>query len=226
MSARAAPANQLLAEFAVRLTDPDGGRVLVDGEDLTGAKGARLREARSRIQFVFQDPYASLDPRFTIERTLAEPMKVRGSLSGREIRDRIALLIDRVGLPENAAQRLPHEFSGGQRQRVAIARALAVDPAVIVADEPTSALDVSVQAQILDLFAELQRERGLAILFITHDLAVVRRVAHRVAVMRAGRIVEMGPSADVLRSRPAPLHPRTALRRPGSRPADGASGPA
>ncbi|MET0527667.1 MAG: ABC transporter ATP-binding protein [Microvirga sp.] len=187
-----------LGRIAVRLADPDGGRVLVDGEDLTSAKGARLREARSRIQFVFQDPYASLDPRFTIERTLAEPLKVKGSLSGRDVRDRIALLIDRVGLPANAAQRLPHEFSGGQRQRIAIARALAVDPAVIVADEPTSALDVSVQAQILDLFAELQRERGLAILFITHDLAVVRRVAHRVAVMRAGRIVEMGRSADVL----------------------------
>jgi ABC-type glutathione transport system ATPase component len=189
-----------LGRIAVRLTSPDHGRVLVEGEDLTGATGSRLRKARSRIQFVFQDPFASLDPRFTVERTLAEPLKVKGGLSGRAIRDRVASLIARVGLPANAATRLPHEFSGGQRQRIAIARALAVEPAVIVADEPTSALDVSVQAQILELLAELQRERQLAILFITHDLAVVRRMAHRVAVMRAGRLVEVGDATAVLDS--------------------------
>jgi ABC-type glutathione transport system ATPase component len=195
-----------LGRIAVRLTEPDSGRVLVDGQDITAAAGARLRAARSRIQFVFQDPYASLDPRFTIERTLAEPLKIKGGPDAREIRRRVASLLDRVGLPANAATRLPHEFSGGQRQRIAIARALAVDPAVIVADEPTSALDVSVQAQILDLLGGLQREQALAILFITHDLAVVRRVAHRVAVMRAGRIVEVGQAADVLDH---PRHPYT-----------------
>jgi ABC-type glutathione transport system ATPase component len=195
-----------LGRIAVRLTDPDSGRILIDGEDLTMARGARLRAARSKIQFVFQDPYASLDPRFTIERTLAEPLKINGSLDGSAIRHRVTSLIERVGLPANAATRLPHEFSGGQRQRIAIARALAVDPAVIVADEPTSALDVSVQAQILDLLAELQRERELAILFITHDLAVVRRVAHRVAVMRAGRILEVGSATAVLDHA---LHPYT-----------------
>jgi len=187
-----------LGRIAVRLTSPDRGRVSIDGEDLTGATGGRLRRARARIQFVFQDPFASLDPRFTVERTLAEPLKVKGELNGRAIRDRVAFLIARVGLPADAATRLPHEFSGGQRQRIAIARALAVEPAVIVADEPTSALDVSVQAQILELLAELQRERELAILFITHDLAVVRRMAHRVAVMRAGRLVEVGDAAAVL----------------------------
>ncbi|MET0745479.1 MAG: ABC transporter ATP-binding protein [Microvirga sp.] len=195
-----------LGRIAVRLTDPDAGRILIDGEDVTRLAGARLRAARAKVQFVFQDPYASLDPRFTIARILAEPLQVQGRLGRGEIRERVASLIERVGLPAGAAARLPHEFSGGQRQRIAIARALAVDPAVVVADEPTSALDVSVQARILDLLADLQRERSLGLLFITHDLAVVRKVAHRVAVMRAGRILEIGPAADVL---DAPCHPYT-----------------
>ena len=155
---------------------------------------------------VFQDPFASLDPRFSIKRAVAEPMVIRGRDTRREVRERVTALLERVGLTGDVLERLPHEFSGGQRQRIAIARALAAGPRVVVADEPTSALDVSVQAQVLDLLVALQEEQGLAYLFITHDLAVVRRIAHRVAVMRAGRIVELGPADEVL-TRPA--HPYT-----------------
>ncbi|MFO1149896.1 MAG: ABC transporter ATP-binding protein [Alsobacter sp.] len=195
-----------LGRIAVRLTEPDSGRIILDGADVTTARGAELRRLRDSIQIIFQDPFSSLDPTFSVERTIAEPLRIRGGFPGEEIRKRVAALLARVALPPGAGKRLPHEFSGGQRQRIAIARALAVGPEIIVADEPTSALDVSVQATILDLLAELQAETRLAMLFITHDLAVVRKIAHRVAVMRAGRIVELGPADAILG---APLHPYT-----------------
>ncbi|GEO42887.1 ABC transporter ATP-binding protein [Skermanella aerolata] len=196
-----------LGRIAARLIDADSGHIEVCGTDLTALSGAPLRRARRAVQMVFQDPYASLDPRFTVARTLAEPMLIAGTMDRSGIRRDVYRLLDRVGLPATAAERLPHQFSGGQRQRIAIARALAARPAIIIADEPTSALDVSIQAQILELLAEVQCERGLAFLFITHDLAVVRKVAHRVAVMRAGRIVEMGLTGTVLDT---PAHPYTA----------------
>ena len=176
------------------------------GQDIARARGRRLRALRSVIQMVFQDPFASLDPRFTVARTLMEPIMIHARVGRREARARASSLLERVGLDASALDRLPHEFSGGQRQRVAVARALGAEPSVIVADEPTSALDVSVQARVLDLLVELQEERGLAYLFITHDLAVVRRIAHRVAVMRRGEIVEEGTVDDVLKR---PSHPYT-----------------
>jgi len=188
------------------LTDVDAGTIAFDGESLTGLSGAALRRRRAGIQTVFQDPYASLDPRFTIGRTIAEPMRVHGFASRGDAGERAGDLLERVQLDRRMAQRYPHELSGGQRQRVAIARALAARPRVIVADEPTSALDVSVQAQILALLARLRAEDGLSFLFISHDLAVVRRMADRVAVMRAGRILELGPAEAVLRE---PAHPYT-----------------
>jgi peptide/nickel transport system ATP-binding protein len=157
-----------------------------------------LRRARGKVQMVFQDPYASLDPRFTAAQTLAEPLAIHRGLSGRDLRTEALRLFDLVHLPAALIDRLPHEFSGGQRQRIALSRALAAAPRVIVADEPTSALDVSVQASVLELLREIQRETGVAYLFITHDLAVVRAIAHRVAVMQAGSIVESGPVLDVM----------------------------
>ena len=195
-----------LGRIGVRLDTGHGGTVLIDGDDVTALRGARMRRLRTRVQMIFQDPFASLDPRFTTFRTLAEPLKIHHGLKGNALRDRAEDLLDRVGLPATALDRLPHAFSGGQRQRIAIARALAAEPGVIVADEPTSALDVSVQARVLDLMERLQAETEIAYLFITHDLAVVRRIAHRVAVMRAGRIVEIGTVAAILG---APRHAYT-----------------
>ena len=184
---------------AARLLDVDAGKVIVGGEDLTRITGARLRASRSTVQMIFQDPFASLDPRFTLLASIAEPMLVRG-LSGRSASGEAMALMERVGLSRALRDRLPHELSGGQRQRICIARAVAAEPKIIVADEPTSALDVSVQAQVLALLAELQEERGLTFLFITHDLAIVRRIAHRVAVMRGGRLLELGPADALLRN--------------------------
>ena len=195
-----------LGRLVARLEEPDAGRIEVAGQDITRARGASLRRARRAVQMVFQDPYASLDPRFTIGATLTEPMTIHGLAQGRDAGDRAAALLRRVGLPPEALRRYPHQFSGGQRQRIAIARAIAAEPRLIVADEPTSALDVSVQAQVLSLLEDLQAELGLSFLFISHDLAVVRRVSHRIAVMRAGRILELAP-ADRLFAQP--LHPYT-----------------
>jgi ABC-type glutathione transport system ATPase component len=195
-----------LGRIAVRLIEPDAGRIKIDGEDITCSRGRRLRDARRRIQIVFQDPFASLDPRFTASRIVAEPILVQGLACAAEANEQAVALLRRVGLSPEMAKRLPHEFSGGQRQRVAIARALSVNPKIVVADEPTSSLDVSIQAQVIDLLSDLQTERKLAFLFITHDLAVVRRIAHRVAVMRHGRLVELG-AVDVVLS--DPRHPYT-----------------
>ena len=191
----------------LQLIRPSAGTVRFDGRELTRLRGRALRERRADFQLIFQDPYSSLNPRMRVTDILAEGMQALGlAETGAELAARIDRMLAQVGLNADAKLRYPHEFSGGQRQRVAIARALAVRPKLIVCDEPTSALDVSVQAQILNLLKQLQRELGLAYLFITHNIAVVEYLAHDVAVMYLGRIVERGPVAEVLRS---PRHPYT-----------------
>ncbi|MCC6211798.1 MAG: dipeptide ABC transporter ATP-binding protein [Burkholderiales bacterium] len=192
----------------LRLLQPTGGRVAFAGRDLASLSGAELRASRRGMQIIFQDPYASLNPRMRVAEILGEGMQsLDVGASDQERSRRIATLLAQVGLPAEALQRYPHEFSGGQRQRIAIARALAVEPRLIVCDEPTSALDVSVQAQILNLLKELQRRLGIAYLFITHNLSIVEYLAHEVAVMYLGRIVERGTAAEVLEN---PRHPYTA----------------
>ena len=173
------------------------GTVTFAGEDITHATGRRRRELTRHIQPIFQDPYGSLNPVRTIRQTLVEPLLAHERLTAAEQRERVALALSRVGLEPDAADRYPAQFSGGQRQRIAIARALMVSPRLIVCDEPTSALDLSVQAQVLNLLRQLQRELRVSYLFITHDLAIVRHVADRVAVLRRGRIVETGPTEQV-----------------------------
>jgi len=180
-----------------RLVDFQGGRVEVAGRNIAGLKGAALQALRRDIQFVFQDPFASLDPRLTVGYSVMEPMLVHRMASQKQSEERVRWLLDKVGLPADAANRYPHEFSGGQRQRVAIARALALNPKVVIADEAVSALDVSIRAQIINLMLDLQQEFGIAFLFISHDMAVVERISHRVAVMYLGQIVEIGPRRAV-----------------------------
>ncbi|MEQ7010874.1 ABC transporter ATP-binding protein [Actinopolymorpha sp. B17G11] len=195
------------ATMVVRLDDPTSGRILLDGEDITRARGARLRSVRRRIQLVFQDPCSALNPRLTVKRTLAEVLQVHGL--GRDDaarRARVDELLSLVGLSGSVARRYPHQLSGGQRQRVGIARALAVSPEVLVLDEPVSALDVSVRAEVMNLLARLQGELGLTYLFISHDLGMVRHISDRIAVMYLGRIVELGTWRQVSDS---PLHPYT-----------------
>ncbi len=190
----------------LRLQEPTSGRAVFDGIDLFPLNRADLRRLRRRMQIIFQDPYSSLNPRMTIGAAVAEGIEIHRLAPAKRIPDLVAALLMEVGLDPSYAGRYPHEFSGGQRQRIGIARALAVEPAFIVCDEPVSALDVSVQAQVLNLLADLQRDRGLSYLFIAHDLAVVRQIARRVAVMYLGRIVEEGPT-EALLSRPR--HPYT-----------------
>jgi len=183
---------------AIGLLAPRSGDVRILGESRAGMRRRRLRELRQRCAIIFQDPASSLDPRMTIGQSIAEPMAISGTGSRREREHRVATLLEQVSMDADAASRYPHQLSGGQRQRVGIARALALDPDVVIADEPTSALDVSIQASVLDLFLDLQARLGFACLFITHDLAVVSLLAHRVAVMRQGRIVEEGSRDAVL----------------------------
>jgi oligopeptide/dipeptide ABC transporter ATP-binding protein len=186
---------------------PDAGDILFDGAPVSRLAGAARKAFRRRMQMVFQDPYSSLDPRMSVARILAEPLAAHGIGTRAERARLVADLLAKVGLPEDAALRLPSQFSGGQRQRIAIARALALSPEVLIADEPVSALDVSIQAQIVNLLRDLKEERGIALLVIAHDLALVHQLSDRIAVLYLGRVVEEGP-ADALVA--APLHPYTA----------------
>lgn len=194
-----------LGRAALGLAPVSGGSIHYNGRDISNLSRGQRKALASEIQVVFQDPYSSLNPSMTIEQILSEPLTASGT-PGKEARSRVRDLLDRVGLPSDARSRLPREFSGGQRQRVAIARALALDPQLIVCDEPVSALDLSTQARVLDLFIEIQERTGVAYLFITHDLAVVRHVSHRVAVMYHGDIVESGDCDQVTAH---PTHPYT-----------------
>ncbi len=195
-----------VARCILRLLPPTSGEVLFAGEDLLGMRGDRLKRARRELQIVFQDPFSSLDPRMSVRATLLEPFEIHGVGTRAEREKRVRELVAMVGLPEHALGRFPHEFSGGQRQRIGIARALALSPRLVVADEPVSALDLSIRAQVINLLADLQQQLGLAYLFIAHDLTLVRHVCHRVAVMRRGRIVEMGETERLFRD---PRHPYT-----------------
>lgn len=190
----------------LRLVDIQGGQIKFDGQDVLALGHHQLQSLRRNIQFVFQDPFASLDPRLTVGFSIMEPLLVHKVCSPKEARERVAKLLDRVGLSRDMAERYPHEFSGGQRQRVCIARALALNPKVVIADESVSALDVSIQAQIINLLIDLQQELGVAFLFISHDMAVVERISHRVAVMYLGQIVEIGPRREIFQN---PQHPYT-----------------
>ncbi|PRY97496.1 glutathione transport system ATP-binding protein [Jezberella montanilacus] len=190
----------------LRLVDIQGGQITFDGQDVLALKHQQLQSLRRDIQFVFQDPFASLDPRLTVGYSIMEPLLIHKVCSPAEARERVGQLLDRVGLSREMARRYPHEFSGGQRQRVCIARALALNPKVVIADESVSALDVSIQAQIINLLIDLQKELGVAFLFISHDMAVVERISHRVAVMYLGQIVEIGPRREIFQN---PQHPYT-----------------
>ena len=195
-----------LARALVGLNPITGGVARLRGQPITGISRSAMRRHRKDLQLVFQDPYASLNPRFTIAETLAEPLLLHGKASRGDVDAKVCELLGQVGLDAELRRRYPHEFSGGQRQRISIARALAVEPSLLLCDEVTSALDVSIQAQILELLQRIQRERGLAYLFITHDLGVVRHIAHRVAVMYVGQIVELRGTEELFES---PAHPYT-----------------
>ena len=195
------------ARLVTRLIEPTSGEVRLKDEDLLAFSPARMKATRKDVQLVFQDPYSSLNPRKTIMHILSRPMEIHGIASSwTDKRARVLELLHRVGLGVEHIDRYPHEFSGGQRQRIAIARALSVDPELVIGDEPVSALDVSIQAQILNLFRDLQEEFGLTYLFIAHDLSVIRHISDRVAVMYVGKIVETGPAASLFEN---PLHPYT-----------------
>ena len=195
-----------LGQAILSLVEPDSGTVIFDGLNLGSATKAELKRSRRDIQVIFQDPFGSLNPRHKIGYVIAEPLIVHGVRSRDERSARVAELLDLVGLPTDAADRFPHEFSGGQRQRIAIARALALNPRLIVADESVSALDVSIQSQILNLIADLRIKLGMSIIFISHDLSVIRHISDRIAVMYMGRIVELGPAQEIMRD---PKHPYT-----------------
>lgn len=190
----------------LRLIEPTSGEVEFEGRDLLKMDGEELRKVRARLQIIFQDPYSSLNPRMTAGEIIAEPFRNHLQASREEIRDRVLLVMEKVGLHPEQARRYPHEFSGGQRQRIGIARALALNPKVIVCDEPVSALDVSIQAQVINLLVKLQEEMGLSYLFIAHDLSVVEHISNRVAVMYLGKIVELASDTDLYTS---PKHPYT-----------------
>jgi oligopeptide/dipeptide ABC transporter ATP-binding protein len=195
-----------LASLMIRLEEPTSGKIMLDGLDISHLSETQLRPVRSRIQIVFQDPYSSLNPRFTVQQIVAEPMKVLGKWSSKEIDSKVISLLELVGLSGDHLQRYPYEFSGGQRQRISIARALTTDPEIIILDEPTSALDVSVQAQVLNLLLKLQNDLGLTYIFISHNLSVVKYVSTRIAVMYSGKIVELGQANEVMLH---PSHPYT-----------------
>jgi peptide/nickel transport system ATP-binding protein len=194
-----------LARAIMGIYSPDSGEILYEGRRINGLSHEAMLPFRKRMQMIFQDPYASLNPRMTVKRTLEEPIRFHGkSLTSVEIADRVTTVMEQVGVDPQWAGRYPHEFSGGQRQRISIARALMVDPEFIVADEPVSALDVSIQAQILNLLMDAQAQRGLTYMFITHDLSVVKHISSRVAVMYLGSLCELAPTKDLFRT---PRHP-------------------
>jgi peptide/nickel transport system ATP-binding protein len=195
-----------LAKTLLRLIEPSRGQILLEGEDLIGLSEPELKALRPQIQMIFQDPYASLNPRKTAGQIIAEPLQVHRVGSPAEIRDRVYWLLERVGLRAAAFERFPHEFSGGQRQRVGIARALALKPKLLICDEPVSALDISIRAQVLNLLVSLQEEFGFSYLFISHDLSVVRHLSDRVAVMYLGQLVESGDNEEIWDN---PAHPYT-----------------
>jgi oligopeptide transport system ATP-binding protein len=195
-----------VARSVLRLVEPTTGRIQLDGNDITHLSKTELRPHRRAMQIVFQDPFASLNPRMTAGDIVGEPLLVHGLASGSEKQERVAKLFQQVGLRADQMRNFPHQFSGGQRQRICIARALALGPRLIVCDEPVSALDVSIQAQVINLLIDLQREHGLSYLFIAHDLAVVAHISHRVAVMYLGRIVEIADKTELFRN---PRHPYT-----------------
>lgn len=190
----------------LKLIQAQAGKIIFDGKDITNINGHEMQKVRRNIQFIFQDPYASLDPRQTIGYSIMEPMLIHRLYSKQEANDKVAWLLEKVGLSADMAQRYPHEFSGGQRQRICIARALALNPKVVIADESVSALDVSIQAQIINLLMDLQQEFGISYIFISHDMAVVERISHRIAVMYLGQIVEMGSRQAIFEN---PQHPYT-----------------
>jgi oligopeptide/dipeptide ABC transporter ATP-binding protein len=194
-----------LGRLLIRLLDPTSGSVQFDGDDLMAAQGPALQALRRRFQMIFQDPYGSLNPRMRVDEIVTEPLRLAGT-SRKECRERAPELLTMVGLTPEHGSRYAHQFSGGQRQRIGIARALALDPALVVCDEPVSALDVSVQGQVVNLLRDLQRQRGLSYVFVSHDLRIVRHISDRVAVMYLGRIVETGDTRMIYRR---PLHPYT-----------------
>ncbi|MCC7346571.1 MAG: ATP-binding cassette domain-containing protein, partial [Variibacter sp.] len=211
-----------LGRAILRLHEPSEGSVVFDGVDILRLDAAAMKAMRRRMQMIFQDPYASLNPRRSVEQTVGLPLAAHGLGTRGEIRDRVAAIVQRVGLAPEHIHRYPHQFSGGQRQRIAIARALITAPDLVVRDEPVSALDVSVQAQIIELLRELQEERRLTYVFVSHNLAVVGCISDRIAVMYLGEVVEIGPAAPLLR-RPQHPYPQALLsalpaRRPAQRP--------
>ncbi|WP_083521255.1 ABC transporter ATP-binding protein [Alicyclobacillus kakegawensis] len=195
-----------VARMVMRLVEPTSGRIIFDGQDITRLRGRELRRIRSNLQMIFQDPYSSLNPRMAVQSIIAEPLVVNTQMTGKQVVERVCELLETVGLHADDRLRYPHEFSGGQRQRIGIARALALNPKLIVADEAVSALDVSIQAQILNLMADLRNEFNLSYIFISHNLAVVRHISDRVGVMYLGNLVELTSKRELYTN---PLHPYT-----------------